>query len=401
MIGTPQEASAPGGGRPRLRVLWVYHSAVVTAWRRTRVAALAEHGVDVTVVSAPRWNEGGSVVELDPGPGEDVVAARCFGEHPFLFSYDPRPLRRVLQRERFDVIDAHEEPASLALAEIMAVMRALRVDTPVVCYSAQNLHKTYPWPFRRFEKRALDRIRAVHSCNDDVEVVLRSKGLQGEVVNLGLGVDVEHYAPDGTVPVVPARSPFRVGYVGRIETRKGIFTLLTAMQRVDGATLTFVGAGPDEARLRTAIDVRDLGDRVRIQGFVDHEELPSLYRSLDVVVVPSIANRSWTEQFGRVVIEAMASGVPVIVSDAGSLPEVAAGAGLIVPEADPARLADAIIQIRDDPELRCDLRSRGLRRAQDFSWARIGADQAALYRRVASAKAECGPAESGVGLSAH
>lgn len=367
----------------RLEVLWVYHSAVVSAWRRTRVDALAGHGVDLTVVSAPRWNEGGAVVELEVGADERVTSARTVGSHPFLFAYDPRPIRRLLAGRRFDVIDVHEEPASLALAEVLAIRGALRLDTPVVCYSAQNLPKRYPLPFRWFEQRALGRVRAVHTCNDEVEGVLRSKGFGGEVVNLGLGIDLERFAPTaGARAVGTVGGPVQVLYVGRLEARKGIFTLLGAARELGETEVRFVGAGPDAAGLEAAIVAEGLTGRVSVEGFVAHDGLPGLYRSADVVVVPSISNASWTEQFGRVAVEAMASGTPVVVSDAGSLPEVVGDAALVVPEDDVGALADALGRLCGDPTLRATLRARGLERARYFSWDRIAADQAALYRRV-------------------
>lgn len=362
----------------------MYHSAVVTTWRRARTTALAAQGIDVTVVTAARWNEGGQVVELDPGSDPDVVAAPTLGRHPFLFAYDPRPIRRVVNRRHFDVIDVHEEPASVALAEVLALVDTARLDTPVVCYSAQNLLKAYPLPFRTIERRNLRRVAAVHSCNEEVERVLRAKGFDGEVVNLGLGVDIEGFSPGtGDLGETP-HERFRVGYVGRITARKGLFTLLAAIGRLDDVELTVVGAGPDAAALGKAIAARNLRERVNVQGYVDHDALPGLYRSFDVLVVPSISTSSWTEQFGRVAIEAMASGVPVVVSDAGSLPEVVGDAGVVVPEADAGALAEAIRGLRDDPTLRAASARRGLLRARDFSWDRIAADQAALYRRVAA-----------------
>lgn len=369
----------------RLSVLWVYHSAVQSTWRRARQDALRRCGVDVTVVAPLRWNEGGSTVTLDADPGERVVPVATAGTHPFLFAYDPRPIRKVLRTQRFDVVDIHEEPASVALAEVLAIMRTAGVDTPTVAYSAQNLAKTYPPPFRWFEQRSFRTVRAVHSCNAAVEEVLRSKGFAGEVLNLGLGVDIGRFSPaaDAAEPITTG-GHLEVGYVGRLEKRKGIFTLLAAVDRTPGTRLTFVGSGPDSIRLDASIAARGLGDRVSVSGFVRHDDLPDVYRSFDVLVIPSISNPSWTEQFGRVVVEAMASGTPVVVSDAGSLPEVAADAGVVVPEDDAAAVSGALERIRDDPALRQQLRRRGLGRSRYFSWDRVAADQAALYRRVAA-----------------
>lgn len=370
----------------RLRVLWIHHSAVVDEWRRGRVRALAEEGIDVTVVSARRWNEGGALVELAAARSESVVPTATVGTHPYLFAYDPRPIRRALRAERFDVVDAHEEPASIALAEIIVAVDAARAGTPIVCYSAQNLLKKYPPPFRWLEQRALRRIAAVHSCNEDVEDVLRAKGFAGEVANIGLGVDPARFPPGPSGTVEPrARTlgrPLQVGYIGRLEERKGIFTLLAAVHTLEGVSLGYVGSGPDAQRLQDAIVARDMGDGVTVRGFVGHDDLSDVYRGLDVLAVPSITTTAWTEQFGRVVVEAMASGIPVIVSDAGALPEVVADAGVVVPEDDARALADAIADLRDDPARCVDLTEAGWRRAQHFSWECVGHRQAELYRRV-------------------
>lgn len=374
--------------RRPVRVLWVYHSAVVSAWRRARVQALAAQGIEVTVATAKRWNEGGDVVALDPTPDERVVPVATSGRHPFLFAYDPRPLSTLLRRGAFDLIDVHEEPASVALTETLTLVRLWAGNVPVVCYSAQNLLKRYPLPVRVAERRNLRRVAAVHSCNADVERVLRAKGFDGEVVNLGLGVDVDRFSPAtgsgarGIDGDAGTQGALRIGYVGRLEARKGVFTLLAALEQVHGVDLAVVGAGPDADRFRRAVTARRSADRVTVRGYVGHDDLPEVYRSLDVLVVPSISTPSWTEQFGRVVVEAMASGVPVIVSDAGALPEVVGDAGIVVPEADACALARAIGRLRDEPAIRSELRDRGLRRARTYSWARIAADQASLYRRV-------------------
>lgn len=373
------------------RVLWVHHSAVVGAWRRGRADALALCGAHVTVGSAQRWDEGGAIVEFEPVDGEQSFTMRTFGSHPFLFVFDPRPLWRILRSSQFDVLDFHEEPASVALFELMCVARIAGVRAPVVCYSAQNIFKRYPWPFRMLERRALQRVAAVHSCNEAVGEVLRAKGFTGEVVNLGLGVDLDQFTQPGSdaslseVGVAEFEDDtrsFRVGFVGRIEQRKGVFSLLNAVNALTNVGLDFVGSGPDVMRLRRAIESRSIGDRVHIRGHVAHGRLCDLYRSFDVVVVPSIDTPSWSEQFGRVVVEAMASGVPVIVSDAGALVEVAGDAALVVPEDDALALSQAIDRLANSPELRAKLVANGTERAQHFSWIRIASDQVALYDRV-------------------
>src|SRR5690606_9275125 len=105
------------------RVLRVFHSAVVDAWRE-RERELRVLGHEVRLITARRWNEGGTDVYLEARPGEAVEGARTIGRHPALFLYDPRPIWRAMG-ERWDVVDIHEQPFALATTEILAI-RALR-----------------------------------------------------------------------------------------------------------------------------------------------------------------------------------------------------------------------------------------------------------------------------------
>src|SRR5690606_16335353 len=102
-----------------VRVLRVFHSAVVDAWR-ARERELRRLGHDVHLITARRWNEGGSDVLFSPAKDEQVEGTRTFGRHPALFLYDPRPIWRAMGQQ-WDVIDIHEEPFALATAEILTI----------------------------------------------------------------------------------------------------------------------------------------------------------------------------------------------------------------------------------------------------------------------------------------
>ena len=315
---------------PSLRVLRVYHSGVVGAWR-ARDRVLQARGVQVTLVSAAEWNEGGSVVRLRDDGDDFVIGVRTFGGHPNLFLYDPIALWRILRNRDFDVVDIHEEPVSLAAAEVQIVAWLSGDRSPFCVYSAQNIEKRYPVPFRWFESWALRRAAAVHTCNDAAGRIVRRKGFQGRVRNLGLGVDTDRFAPRADTP---GAGPLRVGYVGRLEARKGLQVLIEAMARAPSCRLDIVGDGPDRARFERQAAAGPAADRIRFVGAVDQDRLPERYVTFDVLAVPSLETAGWIEQFGRVAVEAMASGVTVVASDSGSLPEVVGDAGLLVEPGD-------------------------------------------------------------------
>jgi glycosyltransferase involved in cell wall biosynthesis len=348
---------------------------VVSPWR-TRERELRRLGLEVTLVSPTRWNEGGSDVPLDRDGDDFVVEARTIGHHPYVFAYDPRPIWRALRSGRFDVIDIHEEPASLAAAEIYLLTRLSRSQAVVSLYCAQNIEKRYPPPFRWIERALLRRVAGVHTCNEEAGRILRGKGFSGLIRDLGLGVDVERFQPSASPD---HDGPLRVGYVGRLEPHKGVEVLVRAMALTEGAELEVVGDGPARPSVEQAVREADLDGRVTLTGFRAQESLASVYPTFDVVAVPSLDTPSWIEQFGRVAVEAMASGAVVVASSSGALPEVVGDAGMLVPPGDAAALAAALTRLRDEPELRGKLREAGLERARRYAWSEVAARQHAFY----------------------
>src|SRR5690606_35606391 len=125
-----------------------------------------------------------------------------------------------------------------------------------------------------------------------------------------------------------------------------------------------------------------LDGRVRFVGSASQEQLPGLLRDLDVLAVPSLTTAGWVEQFGRVVVEAMAAGVPVVTSDSGALPDVVGDAGVLVPEGDPVALGEALLRVCREPGLWTRLRERGLERARECSWDRVAGRYDEVYRQM-------------------
>jgi glycosyltransferase involved in cell wall biosynthesis/GT2 family glycosyltransferase len=392
-----------------MRVLRVSHSAVVTAWRG-RESALRARGLTVRTLSARTWEEGGRDVDLEPQPGEDVRGVRTVGRHPNVFLYDPRPIWRALG-EDWDVLDLHEEPAALATAEVLLLRALRRSRVPYVLYSAQNIAKRYPVPFRWWERRALRGAGAVSVCNAEAADVLRAKGLTAPAHVIGLGVeppgaqdagaghpgaqdagDRTTGARDEGAPtdagVVGAAAPARTGYVGRLlHPHKGLDVLLDAAEADPRITVAIAGAGPHEAALRARAATPALAGRVTFHGHVAGAALDAFYRSLDVLAVPSVPTPGWLEQFGRVAVEAMAAGVPVVASDSGALRDVVGGAGTLVPPGDARALAAALVAVVEDPALAARMRASGAERAAEYTWAAIAERYEAMYREVVAGDA--------------
>jgi glycosyltransferase involved in cell wall biosynthesis len=368
-------------GRPdgTLDVLRVYHGGVVRSWRE-RERRLGERGCRVRLVTARRWNEGGSDVPFVANGDAFATAARTVGRHPYVFLYDPRPIARAL-RQPLDVVDVHEEPASLAALEVRLLRRLSRQRAPLVFYGAQNIEKRYPLPFRWIERASLRAAAGAYCCNSEALEIFRRKGFKGVGAVIGLGVDVDRFSAASARRDVDGRTVC-VGFVGRIEERKGVGVLLDAIQDLEGVHLDVFGEGPDRLRLQNMATRAGVGDRVTFHGFTAETELPNVYGGLDLLAVPSLRTASWVEQFGRVAIEAMAAGVPVLASDDGALREVVDGAGRLVPAGDVAAWREAIAQLAASPEERCRIAELGRRRATEFSWDTVAARQRSFYDEV-------------------
>jgi len=177
---------------------------------------------------------------------------------------------------------------------------------------------------------------------------------------------------DGPFDHSPRRDGGHVLFVSTLYPYKNpslvVDAIAVARQRGTSLRAVIAGRDPDGAQLpalqRRAAE-RGIEDLVAFPGKVSDEELERLYREAAVVAFPSRA-----EGFGFVPLEAMARGVPVVVADRTSLPEVVGDAGLLVEPDDAAGLADALLRVTSDPDLRRRLRTAGSRRAAELSWDR-------------------------------
>lgn len=157
---------------------------------------------------------------------------------------------------------------------------------------------------------------------------------------------------------------FVVGYVGALVETKGLLDLAQALVQLDNNwNVLFVGDGPLRRDLEVFFDKRGFSEHVCFAGYKSRSDVPSYMNCMDVLVLPAHTTPVVREQFGLVLTEAMLSGVSVIGSDSGAIPEVIGDAGLIFPEGDAAALAACLERLQTDPALRHNLANQGRQRA--------------------------------------
>ncbi|HET9014816.1 MAG TPA: glycosyltransferase [Thermomicrobiaceae bacterium] len=357
--------------------------ALVTGVYQTKLEELARlPDVELLALVPPYWHElrvGVQRLERHHTAGYHLVEIpMLFNGHHHVHVYPS--LGRHVRAFRPDVLHVDEEPYNAATLQASLLGRL--GGARVVFFTWQNLLRRYPLPFRVFEalnyRLASAAVAGIPAAGD----VLRRKGYRGRLeVIPQFGVDPDLFRPASH----RSREPVAViGYAGRLVPEKGVDVLLAAFSRLQRrARLEIIGGGAERSRLELQANALGIRDRVMFRGNVPPSDVPAALATLDVLVVPSLTRPNWKEQFGRVIVEAMACEVPVIGSDSGEIPGTIGDAGVIVPEGDPAALTAALDDLLANDEKRLALGRRARRRVlEQYTQAAVARQYYDLYRSL-------------------
>ena len=346
--------------RRPLRIVSIAHPAVSSEAGRLRYPYLAaKTDVDLHLIVPAIWKEFGRTIIAEPpletGFPVHVLPIRLPQAGPMNWYLHFYPsLGRMLRQIDPDVIHLWEEPWSIVALQA----QMLRRRAALVLEVDQNILKRLPPPFEAIRKHVLRRTDHVLSRSPDATTVVRARGYDGPVTPIGYGVDIATFTPRPDPAKEIAGRGFRIGYVGRLIEEKGLDDALEAMAASEAQVgLGIMGEGPHEAKLRERVAALGLGRRVSFQPWGSPADVANFLRSLDTLVLLTRTTKAVREQFGRVIIEAQACGVPVIGSTCGAIPDVIGDGGWIVPERDPRALGNLLNQIAADPAL---VRAKGV-----------------------------------------
>lgn len=283
---------------------------------------------------------------------------------------------RLLRRWRPDVIHAHW----LLPQGLMAALLAGRRPFVVTSHGA-DLFAIRGALYRRLRALVLARVAAVTVVSAAMRDRLRGDHPGADARVMPMGVDFSRF----TAEPATARSAATILFVGRLVAKKGVIHLLDAMpavlERIPEARLDIVGFGPEQATLMARAQALGLSDRVGFLGAVPQAELPGHYRRAAVFAAPFIeAPGGDQEGLGLVVAEAIGCLCPVVVGDVPAVHDVVdPDSATIVPQADPAALADALVSVLLDPSAAATRAVRARERVLDrLSWDRVAAGYAGL-----------------------
>ncbi|HZR99356.1 MAG TPA: glycosyltransferase [Chloroflexota bacterium] len=360
-------------------------ACLVGAYQRKLEELARLDGVELTCLVPPYWLQDGTPIRLERAHTRGyrlAVAPIRFNGHFHIFHFTG--LHRWLAASRPDVVHVDEEPYNLATA--LALRLAQRRGARGLFFTWQNLLRRYPPPFSLWERYCFCAAEHALAGNREAVDVLRQKGYRGPVsVVPQFGVDPELFRPRPRAP----RAEFLIGYAGRIVEEKGLHVLLDAVQGLPSPwRLQLVGSGPAQPALSRLAARLGIADRVEFMPHAPSVEMPAIVAGWDALTLPSLTRPNWKEQFGRILVEAMASGVPCVGSTSGEIPHVLGEAGLVVPEGDAAALREALARLQADARLRQELAGRGRERVlARFTHARVAEQTYRVYQAMLAAPA--------------
>lgn len=387
-----------------MKILVVSHTYIVDLnCEKLRALSRLQSNLEVVVVVPQRWRPGGVQNKLiEPQPKREanfqIIPVANFSENnQGLLSFKWQ-ITEVLKQFKPEIIQVEQGAKSLGYAQLITLNKLLKLKAKNVLFTWWNLPYTNKFPISLLEKYNLRHTHGLIAGNQDGADILREHGYRGKTIVMPqLGVDEKLFIPRSQ-PELAAKlninsDDFVVGFVGRFVPEKGILTLIEALGKLKKLSwkLLLLGRGKLQNQIETRANEIGIKDRVIIVESVSHDTVPCYINLMNTLVLPSettykfktLTAAGWKEQFGHVLIEAMACQVPVIGSDSGEIPYVIDKAGLIFPEGDAGALSNSLRQLIEQPELTATLAQKGRDRAlQMYTNRALAQQQLAFYQKL-------------------
>ncbi len=334
-----------------LRVLFVSHTYIVGV-NQGKLDAVAATGAEVGLLVPKRWNatQWNKYHELEQ-PYDRIKyypAQMYFTGRAGLCTYSPLGVWKAIIDFRPDIIQVEQEVFSLAALELSFFARLF--NKPVVFFGWENMDRQLSTFRRWIRKYVFDTAKLNIAGNCEGGELVKKWGYPGPVeVMPQMGVDTEFFTPPENKQ---ANSEFSIGFVGRLSHQKGIDTLIAAAKILHQQNYRFriilCGSGSDEPKFREEARKLGVDELITWRGGVSHHEVPREMQKLDVLVLPSRTVETWKEQFGHVIIEGMAIGIPVVGSTCGEIPNVIGRSDLVFTEGNAPELAAILARLISD-----------------------------------------------------
>jgi L-malate glycosyltransferase len=387
-----------------MKILIASHSYIVDLnCEKLRALAKIKPGIEVTVVVPKTWKPGGIQNKIittqyrDEGNFKIVPISNFSQNHQGLLTFGT-DLISLLRKFRPQIIQVEQGSRGLAYTQMIVLNQLLGLKAKNIFFTWWNLPYQLKFPINLLEQYNMNHSHGIICGNQDGAEIFREKGYQKPIkVMPQLGVD-EHLFTPQTQPELAHKlgitsDDFVVGFVGRFVPEKGLFTLLQALVKILDKPwkLLLLGRGELQAELTKFTQENQIDDRVIFIESVPHDQVANYINLMNTLVLPSettykfktLTAVGWKEQFGHVLIEAMACKVPVIGSDSGEIPHVIGDAGLVFPEGNIVELANCLLQLIANPHLAESMGKKGYAKAMNqYTNQALAKQQFEFYQEI-------------------
>lgn len=387
-----------------MKILVASHTYIVDLnCEKLRALARLEPENQVTIAVPKRWRPGGvhnKIIEtnsLAEGNFRVVPISNFSENNQGLLSFG-LDIITLLKEFKPDIIQVEQGAKSLLYAQLITLNRILGLKAKNVFFTWWNLPYTNKFSIGLLEAYNLRHTDGLIAGNQDGVNILREHGYRGSAIVLPqLGVDENLFSPrpqpELTLELGIKSDDFVVGFVGRFVQEKGILTLIKAIAELKQLPwkLLLLGRGTLKEKILELTTEFGVRDRLILVESVPHDRVPRYINLMNVLVLPSettyqfktLTAAGWKEQFGHVLIEAMACKVPVIGSDSGEIKNVIGDAGLVFPEGDVSALQNCLRQTIEQPELAAKLAELGnIRVKEKYTNQALAKQQLDFYHKL-------------------
>ena len=352
-----------------MKLLVVSHACSTAVNQQFYADVQALTGWDISILTPSNWiNEYGKPIftRWESFKGE-IIGKPVWKSGDIILHAYRASMKRLLRQVNPDVIYMNHEPYAVATAQVFWANKR-SINKPIGFYSCQNIRKNYPPPFKWTQAMVFRQSRFAFPITQAVDDVHRANGYTGPSTILPFGVDPALHKPVEDVEATrralgASDGQVLIGFIGRIVEEKGLATLLKGLADLRDLNwrLAIVGAGPYDEALKKLAGELSLADRIHFHGFVPHPEAPRYLSAFDITVLPSETRKNWKEQFGRVIIESLACGTPVLGSNSGEIGSLVrkTGGGRVFEEGNSKSLASELGLLISDADERQRLADAG------------------------------------------
>ncbi len=369
-----------------MRLLLIGHAYVVAENQKKLHALARQPGVELIAIVPHLWREPVlKEIQAYVPQGAPFTVRPIRAVWPGMEQYYWYLSRDLGMREfQPDIVCVEQGAGAFVYTQSLLARNTFAPKAKAVFFTWWNLPYRAKWPLAAIEQFNLGQSQGAVAGNQDAAEILRDRGFGGPMIVLPqLGVDTDEYCCKDSTELRRqlGLDRFTVGYTGRFVEEKGIRVLLRALA---GVTFDFqllvAGRGPLEDEIRAFGQEHGWGARLKIVSGIGHSQIANYLNCMDVMVVPSLTRPSWKEQFGHVIVEAMACEVPVIGSDSAEVPRVIGDAGIITPEGEVEALRVALERLAAEPQLRRELGRAGRRHVlENYTHQKLAMQLLALF----------------------